>query len=318
MKKLFTPLWMLALILFMFSCKKDKAITSTDNYTSMDNFYSSNESPMQTYTIDGATGGSFTTPQNTVVKIPAFAFKTPSGDSVNGPVTISFKDVYKKSDMLLNQLSTNLSDGRPMKSAGMFYIKAEKGGQALYMAHGKSIRVTQPLNGVALDPNMRAYVIRKDSANVWSNPWIGGNGSSIVLYGNLVDTINGYFYNLSQFTPPLGNGTWCNSDNPSFFAAYPQTTLTLVPKESIADYSMQLYLFFNTVNCAVHIWDNDTDFSYIYAPVGLQCTAVAFGVKDGKLYSCFTLLTINTNLHVNFSLSETTTADFMAQLNALN
>ena len=56
------------------------------------------------------------------------------------------------------------------------------------------------------------------------------------------------------------------------------------------------------------------EFPYSYAPKGLECTLVALGVKDGKTYSAFVPITIGDNQTVNFTLSETTTDDFKAQL----
>lgn len=69
----------------------------------------------------------------------------------------------------------------------------------------------------------------------------------------------------------------------------------------------------------VHVYnDVGNAFPYNYAPVGLPCTVVAIGVKDGKVYSSFTPITISANQTVSFSMSETTTADFKSQLAALN
>lgn len=70
----------------------------------------------------------------------------------------------------------------------------------------------------------------------------------------------------------------------------------------------------------IHIYRNynsPQNFPYYYAPVGLQCTVVAIGIKNGVLYSSFTPTTISNNLTVNFSLNSTTTTDFVAALKLL-
>jgi hypothetical protein len=68
----------------------------------------------------------------------------------------------------------------------------------------------------------------------------------------------------------------------------------------------------------VHVYSDGTDFPYQFAPLGLDCTIVAVGVKDKKLYSAFVPITIGNNQTVKFSLNQTTTDDFKAQLNLLN
>ena len=76
---------------------------------------------------------------------------------------------------------------------------------------------------------------------------------------------------------------------------------------------------FTNVNSLVHVYNGGgSDFPYNYAPIGLQCTIMAIGAKDEKLYSSFTPITISAGQTVNFTLSETTDAAFKTQLNALN
>jgi hypothetical protein len=209
--------------------------------------------------------------------------------------------------------------GGPIKSAGMFYIKAMQGTQVLQMSWSKKITVTQPLNGLPIDTAMRPLIFQ------WGVPGtiLGGwNPAPQDSMGWPVDslywTLSNYIFSLYQFSAPSDSGTWSNSDNCSFFSGYPQTTLTLNPLDSYSTYYTEVFLLFSGINSMVHVYWNGTNFPYYYAPAGLQCTAVAVGVKGGKLYSSFKPLTISTNLTVNFSLSETTTADFKAQLNALN
>ena len=46
----------------------------------------------------------------------------------------------------------------------------------------------------------------------------------------------------------------------------------------------------------VHVYSNGSNFPYAFAPIGLQCTLVAIGEKDGSLYSCFKPITITNNM----------------------
>ena len=318
MKKQITILAILLLFAAVYSCKRDKTTedppAQTDNYTSTANFFAVNATPMQTYTFDAATGGVFTTAKGTVITVPANAFKTQTGGAVTGNVTIQFKDVYKKSDMVLNNLTTHCRNVGPMKSAGMFYIKAMQGANVVGMAPSKNITVAMPVNGVPIDAQMLPFVLKTDTVPpVWDFSPV----DSVVIpvdTGDWLSTSYMYhFYNNS--TNNLGN--WNNNDNATYFSAYSKTNITLNPLDNITDFGTQLYLVFTGVNSIIYMHYLAPNFPYNYAPIGLPCTAVAVGVKDGKLYSSFTPITISSNLTVNFSLSETTTDEFKTQLLAL-
>ncbi|HXB12107.1 MAG TPA: hypothetical protein VNZ45_08995 [Bacteroidia bacterium] len=316
---------LIAAIGIMAGCKKNEApqpqtqpvvnklVPNNDNYSSMANFFAKNGAQMQTYTINGATGGSFKTPQGTVVTIPANAFYNNLYQIVTGPVTINFKDIYKKSDMLLSNVTTNAVDGTPLKSGGEFYIKATAAGSPLTLA--QTIAVTQPLNGTPLDTTMKAYV-KNDTTGLPQDTvgWAAAHFNANLLLG-----LGYYVYDLAQFNPPTDSGSWCNTDEPNYFAAYAQAALTVHETDTAANYGTYVYLIIKNINttCACHTYSADY-FNYAYVPLGMACTIVAVGVKNGKVYSSFTPITLSVNQTANFSMTETTTAAFEATLNALN
>jgi hypothetical protein len=305
----------LALVATMSSCKKDTVETpapTPGGYNSLAEFYSANRPAMMTYTVSGTSGGSFTTPQGTTVTIPPNAFVTQSNVPVTGSVTIEFLDVYKKSDMLFCDRPTTMYWGTPIKSAGEFFIKASADGDALLVAAGQQIDVEQPLQaGELIDTGMVALIGVPDSA--------GGAAWAPDPNMSLVWNQSGYIFSLYQFGQPADSGSWCNSDNQWFFSAYPQTSLTLHANDDPAEYTTDVFLIFNTINSMIHVYQtNVNDYQYWYAPVGLSCTVVAIGAKDGKLYSSFTPVTISVNQTVNITLTETTEADFKTALEALN
>ncbi|MGD0710003.1 MAG: hypothetical protein ABR968_02365 [Bacteroidales bacterium] len=316
----------LLLIAIVSSCKKDNpgnipdSIVQTDNYSSVANFFAVNCPPVQTFTIN-ASGGSFRTPNGTWVTIPASVyFKTESGGAVTGNITIQFKDIYKKSDMFLNNITTNIYGAKPIKSAGMFYIKAMQGSQVLQLIPGYNEKITiwQPSHSYPLDNNMKPYILQKDTVEGWVTPQM--QPDTMISNDFLSDSILNYVFSMYQFSSPVDSGSWCNTDDSAYFSAYPQTTLTLTTLNSYSDYNTQVFLFFTNINAMVRFdyWEYTNSFSYKYAPLSLNCTAIAIGVKNGNLYSSFIPITISSNLTVNFSLSQTTTAGFISQLNALN
>ena len=320
MKKLNLLIIALFFATIYYGCKKKDDTTianptppaAEDNYTSMAQFHSINGVQMQTHIVDAVAGGSFTTPQGTLVSIPANAFKTQGGLPVTGLVTIQFKDIYKKSDMLLSDKGTQYWTGIPLKSGGEFFIKAMQANVPVKLVTGEKISVTQPLNGLAVDTAMKPMVI-PGIDNSWAPP----TSDSLTPYDSINIFANTYVFSLYSFNNPLDSGTWCNSDNPNAFTSYPQTTLTLHGLNSVNLYSTEVYLLFNNLNCMIHVYGG-INFPYYYAPLGVQCTAVAVGVSNGKLFSSFVPITITSNLTVNFTLSQTTATDFKAALAALN
>jgi hypothetical protein len=320
-------LFLIAIIVVIISCKKDTKNTTTappnsntDNYPSVQAFFSTNNIAIQTYTIDASTGGSFTSLQGTTVTIPPNAFLTKLNVPVTGNVTIQFKDIYKKSDMFLESMPTVMFGGAPLISGGEFFIKAVQNNAALILASGQRIDVSQPSS---LTGGVNAAIPQKAFVGIDSSNCSAICTTSIFWVPTTADSVKAfsqnYIFSLYQFRFPEDSGSWCNSDNSTFFASYPQTTLTLAAQDSVNTYGTEVFLFFKNQTSMVHVYNNwYGKFSYSYAPQGLQCTAVAVGIKGGKLYSSFTPITIGANQTVPFALSATTTSTFIAQLKTLD
>ena len=317
----------IALFLILTACKKDSKTTtvppptnSTDNYSSVKAFFAANGAAMQTYTVNAITGGSFISPQGTTVTIPPNAFITIANAPVTGNVTIQFKDIYKKSDMLLSNMPTQLLQGDPLKSGGEFYIKALSNNSAIKLASGKKIAVSQPASltgGLdtinAMQPFIQTPFFLCPAQCPPTYAWDTSN-TGIVSYYNTI----GYVFNLYQFHAPVDSGTWANSDNATFFSAYQQTQLNIVANDSVNKYGTYVFLLFKNLTSMVHVYNYYEMFPYSYAPIGLQCTVVAVGVKNGTLYSAFVPITISANQTIHFTLSPTTTSAFTTQVKTLD
>jgi len=309
-------------ILFLTACKKEDnekngASGQSMEYSSLADFYSRNGAMLQTYAVDASTGGSFTTPQGTLVTIPPQAFRTMSNGMVTGSVTVQFKDIYKTSDMLLSDKPTNLITGAPLKSGGEFFIKAIQNNEPLKLESSTGILIDQPVANTA----------GNDSADFGMRPFLGNqaiDSSGDAIFGwkqcfgcSVTTQAASYLYSLYQFSTPEDSGTWCNSDDPTFFGAYTQTTLTIHP--SNVDDTLEVFLIFQGLNSMIHVYNfSNFDFVYQFAPLGLSCTIVGISVKNGKLHSCFTPITITNNSTVDITVSETTTEAFRETLRALD
>lgn len=309
----------IVMIIIVSACKKEKITggqMSLTSYSNLSEFYNTHEVKKQTFNISVLTGGTFTSSNGTIVTIPANAFVTSSGILVTGNVTIEFKDIYKKSDMLLSNIPSMLTDGRPLKSAGEFFIRVLSNNSPVSLANGKKITIAQPAanSGGELDSAMIPFVQPLDSNF--------GGGWTPTIEDSLTWLTTSYVYSLYNYSGTASNGTWCNSDNSSYFSAYSQATLNLVATNQSEYSQIEVYLIFKNINSCVHVYPgwNGSSINYIYqfAPIGLECTAVAVSVKDGKLHAVFTPIVISANQTISFSLSEMNENTFLNQLNALN
>ncbi len=317
--KTFSLFIVLAFVFVVSSCKKDNETDPVNadpiTYTSVREFLSGNEKPTQVYFINGSSGGVFTSSQGTEVNIPAQAFVTQSGSPVTGIVTIQFNDLFRKSDMLLADKPTTTTFGTPLKSGGEFFIKALQNGAPVLLANGKNIEVALPaaLTGGMDSVNIQEpFILINDSASQLA--WAPDPGATVFY-----DAGN-YVYSMYQFSSPADSGTWCNSDNSSFFDAYPQVQLTF-ETANVTDYDVELFLVFKNIASMVHVypnWFNSGEYKYSYAPQGLQCTLVALGLKNGILYSAFKTITITQSLTVNYTFTPTNSEEFKAVLNTLD
>jgi len=309
------------LMILLITCNKNKNPVTDVSYNTIEDFFLKNNIALQTYTIDGINGGNFITPQGTSVTIPPGAFVTSSNNPVTGTVTIQFKDLYKKSDMLLSNMHTMLGTGEPLKSGGEFFIKVTVNNNPVVLANGKKITVAQPilLTGDSLD-KMQPFQLRADSVidSVTKQLKFINNGWKSSVLDSAYKVADLYIYKLYQFKAPADSGTWCNSDNSSYFASFTQTKITMVKQDNISNNNTQVFLIFKDITCMVHVYGNGSNFPYNYAPAGLKCNLVAVGTKDGNLYSAILPITILPNMTVNFAMTKITTEDFLSQIKILN
>lgn len=299
------------------SCDKNDLPITPDNYSSTYDVFIKNAPKKLIYTISGTTGGNFTTPQGTVVTIPPNCFISPTGTPITSNINIEFIDIYKKRDMLFADKQTTLISGELLKSGGEFFIRALYNDSSLSIAVGKNIKVEQP---AALTGGIDPANPMQPFFQFPPNPYMPVINAWTPLTGN--DTVNTlanyYIFSLYNFASPADSGTWCNSDNSSYFTGISQTTFTAIPNDSISVYGTQAFLLFKNISSMVHIYDWQSKFEYSFAPIGLECSFVAVGVKDGELYSSFIPTTLTNNHSLNFSLLKTTTQEFKARLDSLH
>lgn len=99
------------------------------------------------------------------ITIDANSLEFMDGTTPSNPIQIIVKEVYHKSEMILNGISTT-SDGRLLESLGMLYIKATSENKELKVKDGKSITVSIPNKKGAFEGEL-FYGEEKDSVLNW-------------------------------------------------------------------------------------------------------------------------------------------------------
>lgn len=279
---------------------------------SLGDFYTTNEVQLQTYTINGLTGGTITSPNGTKLVIPALCFRNYSGKVVTGKVTVQFKDIYTKSDMLLNQVYSTFQDGSNLKSDGVFYINALINGAPVGIVPGRGILVKQPLKGITVDYSMKSMVYPDSTRGPFLIPdrWLNSTVSTI-------DEVKPRFYNhkVLQFAGVPGLGMWCNTSTLNHFNAFTSTTLTV---NEVAGSDMDVFIVYDNVNTVIKLDKVGSNYFYPKAALGQKCTVVAISLDNNKAYASFTPVTITSNLILNPTLVPYTENALLAMLKTLN
>lgn len=309
MKKLILSI-VLTTSLAFYSCKKESSPepepvspVNTDNYLSLADFYLKNEVKLQTFTVNALTGGTYISPQTTTV------FIAPSTTAnASDYIQVGFKDIYTKSDMLLSDMTTQLYQGKPLESAGEFYINLEYKSNTTTSAPLTTLSVSQPAFK-PIDKDMTTFTRYSDTIKAW----VPSSGPNYSLYLST----SSYVSQILSYSNGPNPGAWFNTDRP-IISNSAETAINFKPKAPISA-TAHAYLVFKKENCTVHIYPNSSGiFYYNYASIGLECTFVSFSIVDGKLYSSILPLKIEANQTINFDLKLTTTDEFKTALKALN
>ncbi len=130
------------------SCTKPKESVS-GTYSSLATVFSDIAPKSKITIIDAAAGGSFYGNSGVRYVFPPNSFRTATGGTVTGNVSIQTTEYLSKSDMILSGVLP-ISNGQPLISGGESYIKASQGNTELFMAAGKNYTINFPQKSTPL------------------------------------------------------------------------------------------------------------------------------------------------------------------------
>ena len=320
MKKIISSLAISTAIFLLASCKKTNddipVGVGSDSYSDIGSFFESRVSPNENFQISAQTGGSFTGAKGTVVTFPPNAFVDQNGNAVTGNVTVHFKEVFSKTEMIYSKVLP-ISYNNALNSGGQYYIGASKNGQAVQLAPGKSYEAVMPSQGE--DPGMMLFLgdPQENPDSLLAVDWQPNvqNEDSLMLNGS-------FSFNSIDETYSIEIDTMCWSNIDAFtFTSYFEITINLTGVAGLDNSNTAVYAIFDNENAVwptgVSGWGSITNNVVSESHLGdIPIHFVVISVVNGQLYSGLLAVTPAPNTPLSIALSPTTAADLDILINS--
>lgn len=300
MKQITTGITLITMAsLSFFSCKKDRATTTTTtavadtlptraslNNMLDESFYSM----VQSATFDASnTAFTYTSPKGTTVTLDGTCLRR-DGAPVTGLVTLDFFEAYENKDMLIANKPTmgRKSDGtiEPLQTGGQFYIGVTQRGKKLTSNCGVQI-VTKASNSGGTNSGMKAFDgTMTDSGLIWTEAkqWEVKIDSPVQTYRLQV--------------PDLG---WYNCDR-FYLSTGPKTKINIICPKGYEKANI-VYLYSNTMPGTLGLIDYEDGLW----PVGTQCYLIFVTEKDKKYRWIMKKTTLVNNHTESFDMAQAQT-----------
>ena len=219
MKKVIYSLLVLSFCAMLFQCKKDvrlldkkddlvvnndSILANTNTLGSIDNFFKSNSSPKQNFTLNN---GSFSTSiietsNNSKLYFPYHTFYDSLNNNYPTSVIITVKEAFSYKDFMTNNLETVTTTGDLLNSAGMIFYdaKTSSGGK---LAQVKPISISYTIkNNSEIINNTKVFTL-----NASTNSWELNTASTSTITSDTMAIYSSY-----AMTNVSGLGNWINCD----------------------------------------------------------------------------------------------------------
>lgn len=295
------------LLALLASCQKERApekSTQTE-YTNLDDFYSQNQPPEQSFIIDSSGHDSITGIQGTKIwGIPKeiFMYKSNHQDIVY-PYILKLIEVYSIKDMIFVKLP-NLSNNKILQTGGELKITAFKDTNELVLKEHCGYHLLAPSTSPVSGMNVY-YGFTTGTTNDWNNNVLQTDylfTSDTVTH--LVNQNNGYNIKVCKMGwisigKLPGNTSFSNI---TFTAGGTNTNL------------IDVFIIFNNLHSYVKV----SSLTASGLPDGEPVTVFAMG-KDGSgtMYYCKQNYTISNNLNITLTMQSATAAQVLTVMGSL-
>lgn len=271
------------------------------------------ESLKQTFTLNAAAGGEVIGKEGTTVTFYPNTFLNAKGEVVTGNVSIELIEIYKKSDMLLTNMTTQGIDAAgnisTLISAGEFFVNAKQGSDPLTAQGNFQIMAPADKTG-GIDQAMKPFQgVEECNNGVCKNVWKQENRDM-----KIGESAYSIFKN--QFG-------WTNIDRWSSDPR-PKTTLFVDVPTGYDNTNCSVYLSYDGEPTALASFDRYDATTALFTehygqiPIGLEVHFILVSVIDEQWYYSIKAATIGANHVETFTeLQPVTEAELTTLINNL-
>jgi len=295
-------------ILFFCSCKVEEA----SNFTSLENFYASQLNPEQ-FNFSSDNDIVFTGAQGTKVTIPKSAFP-----DENSNIQIFFREIMKKSDLILTGLSTNTYGENWLESGGTFFLHLrQSNGVNLLLEDNITLEFPiseniSNINDMSVWTGDRERLFSEEETTAadfgtWRNV-SANNENNFVRADSLA---NEYFMTTRDFN-------WINCDY-VFNSDQDLTRVTAnFTNSDLKSANVNFNIVLKNINSVLRLNSLNDPHRSFPIPEGEEAFLVGMGVQDEKLFYYLEPFIISKGLHFDIELEETSEANLKEKLKVLD
>ncbi len=270
------------LFISLSGCTKDK-ITP---YKSLNDFYKNQLNP-DTFVMNSDDNISIEGSKGTNLFIPLTAL-----GGVEGPVTITFAELFSKSDLVLNNIPTNARNNTWLESGGSFFFDIrDSTGKEVWLSENLSLRF--PVMETISNPNnMGVWFDFQDTRTDFRRWNSVEDGTASV--GRELTT---YYL----FTPPF---PWINCDY-IFESSAPRVKVgaTLLTTNINLE-EIRTFIVFKNINAVLRLNQDDRNFESFDIPVREEAHLIMMGYDDGDFYLKIEPFTVAANQNFEIEMEQ--------------
>jgi hypothetical protein len=305
--RLFTLIAFVGVLIFV-SCSKerteDKKTTSLA-YAPLNNFYSTNAPPEQSFTIDSLGGDTIRALHGTKIwGVPKtiFMYKSNHHD-IYYPFTIKLIEAYTIKDMILEQLP-NVAQSKILQAAGELKVTAFKDTSTLLLKEHCGLPMWAPTS--IPDANMKVYY---GFTNGTTSDWNIDVTQTDYLFPSDLDTVTKLSVSGSGYLMKIAKLGWVGI-NHTFTYSNSNMTFTVNGTTTNTNY-IDLYIIFKNRHSFMKV----SSFAASNLPTGEPITVFAIANDtNGQMYYFNQDYTISNGLAVSMTMNTATQAQILTMM----
>lgn len=295
----------LLIVALFFGCKKDEKETPA----TLSNLFSALEKPAETGSFTSS-GGYESPSKNTIITSPGFV--DANGKSVSiGSLSIEFREINKKGDMIRYQTATQTADGVGLDSYGQIFVSVTESGKPVNIAGGQKMPIDMvALNGYAPDTDI---FYGKTDSNTGLTTW-NDDGTP-----NTADVSKYQLGDVSHLLLNSANLIWINAASPLDVSSGPTTSVCATLPTGFTTDNTAVFMVLTNSNS---VFSLGTSLCSPDVLVGYEAFLVALAVQGNegkeKYFLAHTApFSITDQLKVDLTPTETSIAEIDTYLSGL-